>query len=281
MPTAENLLRCDQLMLDKALKMVTYKDQSISLSPTSFDLLSHLMQQAPKVVSVDELLEYVWTDKVVNRETVKQQIKSLRDQLGTAAGMIESVRGFGYQIKSPPVKTETFEPKDKPLYTKKVAWLVFPIILMLAGIFWYTNYESKTSWTLPLRTATMPFKLLDSKDQDLVLLLQDELTSMMSKQKDVKAISVSALEHANYKNYSLQEYADFLNVDVLFEGSIQEQSTGYQVNVRMVWTKTSIAIWRDTLSIEEKDRELLLSKTREALQSFIQKKVKYIKSKLN
>ncbi len=280
MQPIENLLCCDQLVLNQSLKTVEYRGKALYLSPTSFDLLFHLMRQAPSVVSVDELLKLVWVDKVVNRETVKQQIKTLRDQLGEAAVLVESVRGFGYQIKSSEVGLAKLKQHGKKRrYIIKNVWMLLPILLIIFSLNGYLNLGSRLNLSLPLKTATLPFKLLDSDDQDLVLLLQDELTSMMSKQEDVKAISVSALEHAEYKNYSLQEYADMLNVDVLFEGSIQEQHTGYQVNVRMVWTQTSMAVWRESLNIEEKNRELLLAKTSDSLQSFIQKKVAHIKSK--
>ncbi len=280
MQPTENLLCCDQLVLNQSLKTVAYKGDALYLSPTSFDLLFHLMKKSPSVVSVDDLLKHVWVDKVVNRETVKQQIKTLRDQLGDAASMIESVRGFGYQIKSSEVGVAELKNRNtRHIQVLKKVWMLLPILLIIFGLNWYANLGSKPHLTLPLKTATLPFKLLDSDDQDLVFLLQDELTTMMSKQEDVKATSVSALDHAEYKKYSLQEYADILNVDVLFEGSIQEQSTGYQVNVRMVWTQTSMAVWRDSLIIEEKNRGLLLSKTINSLQSFIQKKVAHIKSK--
>lgn len=279
MPDSGQILRCDKLLLNKALKTVEFEDQIVNLSPTSFELLSQLMQQAPSVVSVDELLKKVWNNKVVNRETVKQQIKSLRDQLGDAALMIESVRGFGYKIKSQDQLNINQLAAQKSLVKQPFIWVVVIGLFIMAGFLWYEFTSPKSKLKLPLKTAILPFKLLDSEDQDLVLLLQEDLTNMMSRQQDVKAISISAIEHAKYKNYSMEEYADQLDVDMLFEGSIHESTDGFAVNVRMVWTQNSIAVWRETISVEGKDRKSMVTKTRNTIKIFIQKKVSYIRQK--
>ena len=271
MTPAEQVIQCGPLVLNQALKTVTFKDQNISLSPTSFDLLAHLMQQAPAVVSVDQLLDQVWQQKVVNRDTVKQQVKSLRDQLGEAASLVESVRGFGYQINAP---AQAKQSKSKH-YNKWILGFV-TVLLVVAGLVYQ---QSRPAMMLPLKTATLPFKLIDSNDQDLVLMLQDDLTNMLARQTDVRAIAVSALEHADEQKYSPKEYAQNLNVDVMFEGSIRELDSGYQVNVRMVWTHNSVAVWRDNIDVAAKDRQLLVAETTEALRTFINKKVAYIKRK--
>ncbi len=272
----EHLLSCNGLQLNKSLKTVEYKGSAKHLSPNSFELLAFLMQNSPSVVSVDELLTEVWNNKVVNRETVKQQIKTLRDQLGVAGGMIESVRGFGYQIKplsQDNTNLETTSPVKWP-----ILGVAFVGLLAVIAILWSSN-QPKTKLQLPLKTAVLPFKLLDSSDQDLVLLLQDELTNMLSRQADVRAISISAIEHAEYENYNAEEFASQLDVDMLFEGSIKAGSDGYQVSVRMVWTQNSVAVWRENIRIEDKDRQRLVNQTRDILRNFIQKKVSYIKNK--
>ncbi len=271
MTATDSIIQCGPLVLNQALKTVTYQGQNISLSPTAFELLAHLMAQAPAVVSVDQLLAQVWPQKVVNRDTVKQQVKTLRDQLGEAAVLIQSVRGFGYQIN-------TSQTKHQP-DSKRRGWLaalvVFMLLLTAVSGWWYT--ASRPTMVLPLETATLPFKLIDSADQDLVVMLQEELTQMLSRQSDVRAIAVSALAHADDQQYSPKEYAQHLNVDVMFEGSIRELADGYAINVRMIWTHNSVAVWREHIEVAVKDRELVVSETREALRTFINKKVAYIK----
>ncbi len=278
MPNAENILRCGRLSLDQAVKVVEFDGQVINLSPNSFELLAHLLQQSPAVVSVDELLATVWRNKVVTRETVKQQIKSLRDQLGEAAFMVASVRGFGYQIKAPEAATAVASEVSKDFRMYRIRWAAVLVITVIGALFGLGYLQQKPSIELPLKTATLPFKLLDSTDQDLVLLLQDELTNMLSRQQDVRAIAISAIEHAKYQNYSTEAYAEQLDVDMLFEGSIQEHAAGYQVSVRMVWTQNSVAVWRDNITIDGKNRQHLITQTRDTLRDFINKKVAYIKS---
>jgi DNA-binding response OmpR family regulator len=64
-----------------------------------FQLLSLLIQAAPRVVSRDEILDAVWgEDKFPSHRTVDNAIVRVRQLLGdTNASVIRSVRGVGYQ----------------------------------------------------------------------------------------------------------------------------------------------------------------------------------------
>ena len=86
----------------------------------SFDLLLALVEAAPRVVSLDELMDRVWAGVVVSPETVSQRAKLLRDVLGDESKSpryLTSVRGRGYRLiapvtpLAPPVQpTEAAEP---------------------------------------------------------------------------------------------------------------------------------------------------------------------------
>jgi two-component system phosphate regulon response regulator PhoB len=88
-----------ELLLDAATHRVTYRSQDLKLGPTEFKLLQFLMKHPERVHSRSSLLDKVWGDHVfIEERTVDVHIKRLREALGAAGAMIETVRGAGYRL---------------------------------------------------------------------------------------------------------------------------------------------------------------------------------------
>ena len=89
------------LLLDPATHRVSFGDELLKLGPTEFKLLSHLMHHPERVHSRSQLLDKVWGDHVfIEERTVDVHIKRLREALGAAGSMVETVRGAGYRLSS-------------------------------------------------------------------------------------------------------------------------------------------------------------------------------------
>jgi two-component system phosphate regulon response regulator PhoB len=87
------------LTLDSGSHKVVWNDQPVKLGPTEFKLLHYLMAHAERVHSRAQLLDKVWGDHVfIEERTVDVHIKRLREALGEAGTLIETVRGAGYRI---------------------------------------------------------------------------------------------------------------------------------------------------------------------------------------
>lgn len=87
------------LMLDAATHRVAYENQELKLGPTEFKLLHYLMKHAERVHSRSSLLDKVWGDHVfIEERTVDVHVKRLRESLGAASAMLETVRGSGYRL---------------------------------------------------------------------------------------------------------------------------------------------------------------------------------------
>lgn len=94
----ESLMLGD-LRLDAATHRVSHAGQAVKLGPTEFKLLHHLMSRPERVHSRASLLDQVWGDAAcIEERTVDVHIKRLRQALGEAGSMIETVRGAGYRI---------------------------------------------------------------------------------------------------------------------------------------------------------------------------------------
>jgi two-component system phosphate regulon response regulator PhoB len=91
------------LVLDASTYRVTWEGRSLKLGPTEFKLLNHLMQNPERVHSRSQLLDKVWGDHVfIEERTVDVHVKRLREALGGAGVMVETVRGAGYRLTAQP-----------------------------------------------------------------------------------------------------------------------------------------------------------------------------------
>ena len=82
---------------------MSFNDQAIKLGPTEFKLLNYLMHHAERVHSRSQLLDRVWGDHVfIEERTVDVHVKRLREALGEAGNMVETVRGVGYRMTGQP-----------------------------------------------------------------------------------------------------------------------------------------------------------------------------------
>lgn len=87
------------LVLDAATHRISFEKQELKLGPTEFKLLHYLMTHAERVHSRSTLLDKVWGDHVfIEERTVDVHVKRLREALGAAGTMVETVRGAGYRL---------------------------------------------------------------------------------------------------------------------------------------------------------------------------------------
>ena len=89
------------LSLDASTHRAAWKGEPVKLGPTEFKLLHYLMKHPERVHSRGQLLDKVWGDHVfIEERTVDVHIKRLRESLGDAGQMIETVRGAGYRLSA-------------------------------------------------------------------------------------------------------------------------------------------------------------------------------------
>lgn len=96
---AAGIVSMGGLTLDASTHRVSFQDQLLKLGPTEFKLLHFLMNHAERVHSRSQLLDKVWGDHVfIEERTVDVHVKRLREALGAAGAMVETVRGAGYRL---------------------------------------------------------------------------------------------------------------------------------------------------------------------------------------
>jgi hypothetical protein len=97
---ARELGVADEPALDAAAGSLTVGGVPVTLTPLEFGLFEHLRQREGQTVTRTELLRDVWeTPYAGGSNVVDAVVHTLRGKLGTAAAVVESVRGRGYRLR--------------------------------------------------------------------------------------------------------------------------------------------------------------------------------------
>ena len=91
--------RVGNLSIDVEKHKVKVDGETVTLTLKEFELLEKLMKNRHIVLTRDRLLEAIWGyDFTGETRTVDVHVRTLRQKLGTAGELIETVRGVGYRI---------------------------------------------------------------------------------------------------------------------------------------------------------------------------------------
>jgi two-component system phosphate regulon response regulator PhoB len=88
------------LRIDISAHRAWVSDSELDLTATEYRLLNYLASHNGQMCSRGELLEKVWElPPSLNTRTVDTHVKRLRQKLGSAADLVETVRGAGYRFR--------------------------------------------------------------------------------------------------------------------------------------------------------------------------------------
>jgi two-component system phosphate regulon response regulator PhoB len=102
MPATHQQITAGRVALDLDAHLCYVNDVELPLTLQEFRLLAYLIQGRGRVRTREELLADVWNaSPELETRTVDTHVKRLRDKLGEAGDIIETVRGVGYRIREP------------------------------------------------------------------------------------------------------------------------------------------------------------------------------------
>ena len=109
----EPSVQLDGLTLDPVTYEVTWRDESVRLTPTEFRILYLLVTNAGHVVPASRLYTYVWGSEGADANALRSHISHLRRKLeasGATPGTITSIPAVGYIFRRTP-QPETVAPQ--------------------------------------------------------------------------------------------------------------------------------------------------------------------------
>ena len=93
-------LTAGAITLDPSRRQVTVSGTAVTLTRKEFDLLETLMRNRGLVLTREKLLDTVWgIDFLGDTRTVDVHMGTLRQKLGEAASLLQTVRGVGYRME--------------------------------------------------------------------------------------------------------------------------------------------------------------------------------------
>ncbi len=96
-----DILQNGPIRIDRSAHRVTVNDHEVELTPTEYKLLLILAERRGRLQARAHLLETVWDAAPdIQTRTVDMHIQRLRTKLHPAGDLIETVRGFGYRLKT-------------------------------------------------------------------------------------------------------------------------------------------------------------------------------------
>jgi two-component system, OmpR family, response regulator len=102
-PGAGGVLRYADLEMDTGTYEVRRGGRPVELSPTEYRLLHHLLRNAGRVLTHEQLLEHVWDFAESDPGVLKTYISYLRRKLDALGPpLIETRRGIGYALRAGP-----------------------------------------------------------------------------------------------------------------------------------------------------------------------------------
>jgi two-component system, OmpR family, phosphate regulon response regulator PhoB len=99
--SALSILRRGEIDLDVDRHEVRVRSSPVVLTALEFRLLKTFLERPGRVQTRETLLSDVWSiDADITTRTVDTHIKRLREKLGPAGDIIETIRGVGYKLVS-------------------------------------------------------------------------------------------------------------------------------------------------------------------------------------
>src|SRR6202047_3859730 len=96
----EERISAGSIVIDPARHHVSVGTKRVNLTSIEFKLLRTLVQRRGRVQARDRLLYDVWGyESMIDTRTVDTHVRRLREKLGKAGDVIETVRGFGYRLR--------------------------------------------------------------------------------------------------------------------------------------------------------------------------------------
>lgn len=115
------VVRFHGFTLDAGRRVIGRDGCRVHLTRKAFDMLTTLVEEAPRVVAKEELHQRLWPGTFVTDATIASVVKELRRALGDrdrSEPLVRTVHGVGYAF------TGTFRTSDTDGFTDSRYWLV-------------------------------------------------------------------------------------------------------------------------------------------------------------
>lgn len=270
------LYQFSDFRLDVPDRLLLRKGKRVLLSEKAFQTLCILVEQAPHLVTKNDLMSKVWPDTIVEENNLDKSVSALRQALGDRKGkmkFIETVRGHGYRFipevrcidsddlsagngKSQAVEPDFAAQKNRRNNTVLVTSAF--LIAVVAGIL-FVSLKKEVPQNARIAgiqsVAVMPFvNLSNDKDQDYFADgLAEEILNALSKNPKLRVVARNSAFGFKGTNEDLSTVGQKLGVANILSGTVQKDATRLRITGKLVRVEDGSHLWSETYDREMKD----------------------------
>jgi TolB-like protein len=219
-----DLVQIADLTLD--LRQEELRDGSgarVDLRNRSFGVLRHLVKNAGRVVSKDELLATNWPDLTVTEDSLTQCISDIRRSLGESGrDLVRTVARRGYMIILP----------EQPIEIGR---------------------SSSTGPTV----AVWPFETDASNLERFADGLTRQIVSALGRFGELRVLARSVMQSYKDRFEGMADFGRALGVDYFVEGDLRLDGALTRVDVHLTDARTGAQLWSKTFKVEVTSANLL------------------------
>jgi transcriptional activator of cad operon len=262
-------LRIGDWRLDPQLGQLSRGERVERLEARTLRLLVFLANRAGETVSVEELLDNVWSGVVVTQDSVYQAVTALRRLLGDDARQptyIATVPRLGYRliaavspwpqeplsVPAPSVPAPSVSPAPSHRrWTRIPVALGFLLLVAVGVLSWQAAAPSRKS------VAVLPFLDLttqEMKEEYFADGLTEALIGRLSRTPGFEVPAPTASYYYKDKTVPVDRIGRDLDVRYLLDGSLRESGDTMHVSARLLRASDGFVVWSASFTAPKSDR---------------------------
>lgn len=279
----KGLLEFGRFRLDVERKFLWCEEKPVQLPLKSIELLCLLVKRSGQVVTKEEIWHHVWQDSYVEETNLTHNIYLLRKtfkDLGETE-LIETVPRRGYRFAGKAHEIENVEfilekhtltqtdieieeeiseaPAEKRTITptqKKNFWQSFStsakilvacaagIILLIAGIYGFKNYQTQPTQTKMNSIAVLPLKSYNNnKDNTLPIQITDAIITRLGTSDKIIVRPTNAVLPFSSDEQDATEIGRKLQTDTVLDGRIQQEDNRLRITLQLINVADGRHLW--------------------------------------
>ena len=216
--------------------------RAATLRPQTFAVLRHLIANAGRLVTKDELQNAVWPGIVVTDDSLVQCIGEIRKALGDdARKLVETVPRRGYRLVPAPRAARPAAWREG-----RAAAFGATLVLVALGIgAWQTMGAEEAPSHTPV-VAVLPFDSMAGEEEAyLGPGVAEDVISMLARSPDVAVIARGSSFAYGDKPRDVREIGEALGADYVLEGSVRREGDTLRIVAQLEDTETGQHVWAD------------------------------------
>ncbi|MDU8945590.1 winged helix-turn-helix domain-containing tetratricopeptide repeat protein [Ovoidimarina sediminis] len=209
--------RFEGFTLDIAGAELRANGAPVPMEPQVFDLLTLLVRNHDRVVTKDEIIETVWSGRIVSESAVSSRVNALRRALGddgTEQRLVKTVHGRGFRFGATP-ETDSPAPAGTAATTPSIAVLPFAVMGDSPDLAFFADG------------------------------IAEDILNALSRFHELSVIARNSSFAFRGQAVSAREIAATLGVKYILEGSVRQVGHRIRVAVQLIDAGADRTIWSD------------------------------------